>query len=100
MRMRFLRDYKWAEHGIHVHGFARGQEYDLTEEAVRAALRDGAAELVGVPKPVVSAATEPAQPGKPGAPEASGQETPAASLPPAPASRQTRRNMPKAKPKS
>ena len=77
-----------------VRQYVKGQEEDVLEECAKAAVRDGAAKPVEAPPP---AATESAQPGKPGEPEANGQEPPAASLPPAPASRQTKRTMPKAK---
>jgi hypothetical protein len=99
MRMRFLRDYKWAEQGMFVREYVKDQEEDVLEECAKAAVRDGAAKPVEAPK-AEHAAKEQDTPGKPGEPEGSGQETPAASLPPAPASRQTKRNTSKAKPKS
>ena len=77
-----------------VQEFLKGREHDVTEECAKQAKTDGAAELVEAPEP---AAKEPEQPGKPGEPEGSGQKTPAASLPPAQASRQPKRHTSKAK---
>ena len=94
MRIRFLRDYKFAHQGMFPELFIRGREHDADEDLLKTALADGAAEPIEASEP---AAKEPAQPGKPGEPEGNGQETPAASSQPAPASRQTRRTMPKAK---
>jgi hypothetical protein len=95
MRIRFLRDYKFAHQGMFPELFIRGREHDADEDLLKTALADGAAELVeAVP---VEKTVETDTPGKPGEPEGSGQETPAASLPPAQASRQPKRNTSKAK---
>ena len=72
-----------------VQEFLKGREHDVTEECAKQAKMDGAA--VSVEDLKAELPQEPAQPGKPGEPEGNGQETPAASLPPAPASRQTKR---------
>jgi hypothetical protein len=95
MRIRFLRDYKFAHQGMFPELFIRGREHDADEYLLKTAIADGAAEVVeAVPAEKIA---EPAQPGKPGEPEENGQETPAASLPPAPASRQIKRTTSKAK---
>ena len=50
MRMRFLRDYKWAEQGMFVRQYVKGQEEDVLEECAKAAVRDGAAKPVEASK--------------------------------------------------
>ena len=46
MRIRFLRDYKFAHQGMFPELFIRGREHDADEDLLKTAIADGAAELV------------------------------------------------------
>lgn len=100
MKIRFDRDWKYAERGIHVTAYAKGTEHDVSDECARAAVTEGAGQPVKGPTKEMPAPTTEETPGKPGSQDESGTDEPVSSSPPDQASLPSKPATSKAKRKS
>lgn len=87
MKIKFTKNWKYAEHGVHVLEFTAEQVLEVSDACGRQALIEGVAEPVKPGKAEKTPVEENSAAGESGDPETSGTETPVSSLPPAPASR-------------